>query len=75
MPSIQVKEVPDEVHVTLRRRAAAGMSLQEYLLARLTDEAGVPTLDEVLDQAGSRTGGRASLAAATEAIRADRDSR
>ena len=44
MPSIQVKDVPADVHATLRRRAAAaGQSLQEYLLARLTEEATTPT--------------------------------
>lgn len=76
MPSIQVKDVPDEVHATLRRRAAlAGMSLQEYLLARLTEDAVTPTLDEVLDRAGGRAGGRASFAAAAEAVRAERDAR
>jgi plasmid stability protein len=76
MPSIQVKDVPDEVHSTLRRRAAAaGMSLQEYLLAHLTEEAATPTLDEVLDRAGGRAGGRAPLRDSVKAIRADRQSR
>lgn len=76
MPSIQVKSVPDEVHATLRRRAAAaGKSLQEYLLERLTDEASTPTLDEILERAGGRAGGSAPLTSAAEAVRADRDSR
>jgi plasmid stability protein len=76
MPSIQVKDVPEDVHLTLRRRAAeAGMSLQEYLLDHLEQEARTPTLDEVLDRAGGRAGGRAPLAAAVKAVRADRDSR
>ena len=76
MPSIQVKDVPDEVHATLRRRAASvGMSLQEYLLARLVEDATTPTLDELLDGAGQRAGGRAGLRAASKAVRADRDSR
>ena len=76
MPSIQVKGVPDEVHATLKRRAAqAGMSLQEYLLARLEAEAGTPTLDEVLDRAGGRAGGEVPLASAVAAVRADRDGR
>lgn len=76
MPSIQVKGVPDEVHATLRRRAAtAGQSLQEYLLARLVDDAHTPTLDEVLGRAGDRAGGRAGFTAVTEAIRVDRDAR
>jgi plasmid stability protein len=74
MPSIQVKDVPDDVHATLRRRAAAaGKSLQEYLLERLTDEAHTLTLEELLDRAGGRAGGRASLKAAAEAVRSERE--
>ncbi|MCC5951405.1 MAG: hypothetical protein JJU45_04850 [Acidimicrobiia bacterium] len=74
MPSIQVKDVPDAVHATLRRRAAAaGMSLQEYLLARLCEDAAAPTLDEVLDRAGGRAGGHAPLASSVAAVRAERD--
>lgn len=74
MPSIQVKDVPDDVHATLRRRAAlAGQSLQEYLRSRLVEEAHSPTLDEVLERAGERAGGRAGLRAAASAVRADRD--
>jgi hypothetical protein len=37
------------------------MSLQEYLLGRLSIEARTLTLDEVLDRVGERSGGRASL--------------
>lgn len=76
MPSIQVKGVPDDVHATLRRRAAAaGMSLQEYLLARLVEDARTPALEEVLDRAGGRAGGRASLRKAADAVRSDRRAR
>lgn len=76
MPSIQVKDVPDDVHATLRRRAAeAGMSLQEYLLARLEADAATPTLDEVLDRAGGRAGGNVPLASAVRIVRASRDAR
>jgi hypothetical protein len=74
VPSIQVKDVPSEIHAVLRTRAAAaGQSLQEYLLARLIEDAGSPTLDEVLDRAGGRAGGRAGFEAAARAVRADRD--
>ncbi|MGH4025257.1 MAG: FitA-like ribbon-helix-helix domain-containing protein [Pseudonocardiaceae bacterium] len=48
--SIQIKNVPDEVRLVYRRRAAAaGKSLQEYLLGELIENASRPTLDEVLD--------------------------
>ena len=76
MPSIQIKNVPDDVHRVLRRRAAeAGQSLQEYLLARLTEDAAQPTLDEVLRRAGDRASGRVPLAEAARAVRADRSAR
>lgn len=71
-----MKDVPDKVHATLRKRAAAaGMSLQEYLLARLVEEASTPTLEELLERAGQRAGGRVTSREAVEAVRADRDSR
>jgi antitoxin FitA len=76
MPSVQIKDVPDDTHAVLRRRAAsAHQSLQEYLRARLIDEASEPTLDEVLDRAGGRAGGSVPLKAAVAAVRADRDRR
>ena len=76
VPSIQVKDVPVEVHAVLRRRAAAaGQSLQEYLLARLVADAEVPTLDEVLDRAGGRAGGRADFRSVVHAIHLDRGER
>jgi len=76
MPSIQVKDVPADVHAALRRRAvAAGQSLQEYLLSLLTEEARSASLEEVLDRAGGRAGGHADLALAVTAQRAERDGR
>jgi hypothetical protein len=74
VPSVQIKDVPDEVHAVLRQRAAAaGQSLQEYLLGRLVADACRPTLDELLDRAGGRAGGSTPLVAAARAVRADRD--
>ncbi len=76
MPSVQIKDVPEQTHAVLRRRAAAAhQSLQEYLRARLIEEAGEPTLDEVLDRAGDRAGGSVPLKAAVATVRADRDRR
>jgi len=73
MPSIQIKDVPEETHAVLRRRAsAAGQSLQEYLRGRLMDEASAPTLDEVLTRAGGRAGGSVPFSAAVDTLREDR---
>jgi plasmid stability protein len=73
MPSVQIKDVPDETHAVLRQRAAAAhQSLQEYLLARLIEEASRPTLDEVLDRASGRAGGSVPLKAATSTLQAER---
>ncbi len=75
MTSIQIKGVPERTHAVLRKRAAAAhQSLQEYLLQRLIEEADRPTLDEVLDSAGSRTGGSVSFDEINAVIRGDRDS-
>ena len=74
MPSVQIKDVPPDVHSVLRTRAAeAGQSLQEYLLGRLVAEARRPTLDELLSRAEGRAGGPTSLKDATRLIREDRD--
>ncbi len=76
MPSIQIKDVPEETHAVLRRRAAAAhQSLQEYLRSRLVDEASAPTVEEVLDRAGGRAGGSVPFSAAAQAVREDRAGR
>jgi antitoxin FitA len=76
MPSVQIKDVPEHIHAVLRQRAsAAHQSLQEYLRARLIEEASQPTLEEVLDRAGGRSGGDVPLKKAVTALRADRDRR
>lgn len=73
MPSVQIKDVPEHTHAVLRRRAAhAHQSLQEYLRSRLIEEAELPTVDEVLERAGGRAGGRVSFSAALQAIGEDR---
>ena len=73
MPSVQIKNVPPDVHRVLRERAAAaGQSMQEYLLAQLTRQAEAETLEEVLDRAGARMGGSLGLDFAAETLRDDR---
>jgi antitoxin FitA len=71
--TIQIRDVPDEVHRTLRARAAAaGLSLSAYLLAELTRVAERPPVADVLARAGSRHGG-ASSAEIVAAVRSGRD--
>jgi plasmid stability protein len=56
--NIQIRNVPDEVHRTLRARAgAAGLSLSDYLLAEVTRVAERPPVADVLARAGTRHGG------------------
>lgn len=58
MPNVLVRDLPVEVHEVLRARAErAGMSLQQYLVAELQRLAGSPTLEEVFERVGRRTGG------------------
>ncbi len=76
MPSIQIKDVPDRTDAVVRQRAAAAhQSLQEYLRSRLIEEASRPTLEEILDRAGGRSGGSVPLKAAVAAVRSDRAGR
>ena len=52
---LQVRNVPDEVHTELRRRAqAAGVSLSEYVLRELERVAARPPIEEVLARSASR---------------------
>ena len=72
---IQVKNVPDEVHRTLKARAAhAGMTLSDYVRKALEDLATRPTLDEVLAglEARGQVGKRFDSG---RAVRAERESR
>lgn len=56
MPSITIRNVPDDVRDELAARAArAGRSLQEHLLAELVEMARRPTVAEVLAGARERT--------------------
>src|ERR1019366_1287821 len=76
MPSVQIKDVPEHTHEVLGQRAAAAhQSLQEYLRTKLIQEASAPTVEEVLDRAGGRAGGRVPIKTATEILREDRDRR
>ena len=76
MPTtIQIRNVPEPLHRTLKARAAlAGMTLSDFLLAEIREIAARPTVDELRD----RIAGRASVTPSVppaEAVRRERDSR
>lgn len=72
---IQIRNVPDTVHRTLKARAAqAGMTLSDYLLAELTRVAQRPTIDEILRRIRDRGPVRLRTGSAA-AVRAERASR
>lgn len=70
---IQVRDVPDGVHRTLKARAALqGVSLSEYLRTELQRVADSPTPDELLARLRSRKSVAPPESSAT-ALRALRD--
>ena len=71
-----MRDVPEEVHAALARRAQArGQSLQQYLAGELRRLAERPGLDEVLDRAGRHRGGRVGLARAAADLGEERAGR
>jgi antitoxin FitA len=71
---IQVRNVPDDVHRTLKMRAAAaGMSLSDYIKRDLVQSASCPSLEEI--DARVRARGRSRVRAQTivAALREVRD--
>lgn len=76
MPNVLVRDLPEDVHAELQRRAAAhGQSLQQYLAAELTRLTRTPPLEEVLDRISGRRGGRVRLRQAVEDLDAARGGR
>jgi hypothetical protein len=73
MPNVLVRDLPDDVHAQLQRRAeAAGQSLQQYLTTELTRLATAPTITEVLERISRRRGGRVGLATAVADLHEER---
>jgi len=76
MPTmLQVRNVPDEIHRTLKARAAlAGMSLSEYVLRELRRVAERPAPEELRRRIASRRPVSPSVAPA-ELLRREREAR
>ena len=73
MPNVQIRDVPEDVHNELVRRAGlAGQSLQQYLSAQLASMVATPTIDDMIARIERRSKGRLSRADAITAIEDDR---
>lgn len=50
MPTIQIRDIPEDAYETLRRRAQAeGRSIQAYMLQRVVEMTRAPTKAEALE--------------------------
>lgn len=73
MPNVLIRDVPDDVHAKLRRRAdEQGQSLQQYLAAEMRRLAERPSLTEVLERVARRSGGKVGFKEAVDDISAER---
>jgi len=71
---IQIRNVPDAVHRTIKVRAAqSGMTLSDYLLAEVERMAALPTRDEMLARLHGRSRVKLKTPAA-QIIRRERES-
>lgn len=76
MPNVLVRDVPEEVHAALQRKAERRhQSLQQYLSAELRELAERRTVSEILDEVEMQHGGRVGFQAAAADLSQDRESR
>ena len=62
MPSVLVRDLPDDVHAALQRKAAQRrQSLQQYLSTELRHLAERRQISDVLEEIESHRGGRVGL--------------
>lgn len=73
MPNILVRDLPEEIHATLQRRAESrGQSLQQYLAGELSRLAERPTPEELFARISRRRGGRVGLSQAVADLAEER---
>lgn len=67
MPHVQIRDVPDDVHEALVRRAQqTGQSLQQFLASQPAEIAATPTVKDILDRIEQRPKGTLSVDAAID---------
>jgi plasmid stability protein len=75
MPNVQIRHVPEDVHRTLKARAArAGKTLSDYLLTELEAVARRPTPEELFERISARGSVKPRMSSAN-AVRLERDAR
>lgn len=73
---IQIRHVPDDVHRSLKiKAAAAGMSLSDYLLAEVTQVANRMTIAEIRERVDALGPPLEFTQTSAEIIRRERDGR
>lgn len=76
MPNVLVRDVPEDVHAALQRKAERRhQSLQQYLAGELRELAERRTISEILDEVETQHGGRVGLQSAVADLIEDRTSR
>lgn len=76
MPNVLVRDVPDEVHSALQRKAEQRhQSLQQYLSAELRHLAARRSISDVLDDVEAERGGRVGFATAFADVDEERSAR
>ena len=76
MGAIQVKDVPEELHAALRRRAIQeGLTLADYVLDRIRRDLGIPSRREWFERLATREPVNLRPGEAAEALHAARAER
>ena len=73
MPNVLVRDLPDDVHAALQRRAERqGQSLQQYPATELSRLVDRPTPDELFARIDRRRGGKVGLDQAVADLEGER---
>lgn len=76
MPNVLVRDVPEDVHAALQRRAERRhQSLQQYLATELRQLAGNMSISEILDDVEAQQAGSVGLQTAVADLDEDRSAR
>lgn len=76
MPNVLVRDLPDDVHASLQRKAEhRHQSLQQYLAAELRQLAEYRSISEILDEVEAQHGGRVGLGTAVDDLDEERSAR